>query len=108
MKQKIINYLLRHVLKAIVADDVIWIVNNQVFLGNREVSGVELNNFISDARFLQENQLFQVIKNRLISDAHEVMFNKSTSYEDMNSGKMMLYNLDVQEKIIDKIANLRK
>jgi hypothetical protein len=37
-----------------------------------------------------------------------LMFEKSKSYDDMVAGKMLLYNLDLQEKIAQKIIDSQK
>jgi len=71
-----------------------------IYLGGEKLDVTVARNLKEEAIFLGESQLWKLLTNTLRDQAQKVMFEQSTSYDDMRNGKMMLYNINVQEKII--------
>lgn len=79
-----------------------------IYLGGEQLNNQEISNLQAEVRFLRSSKLWPIITSTLKSQAQDVMFNKSQTFDDMVAGKMMLRNLDVQEKIlatIEKFTN---
>lgn len=98
------NELLRDIFCAVVPEDVITQDKaGRIYLGGRVASDREIEVLQREVSFLEESQIWKLLTNSLVDQAHTIMFNNSESFEDMRSGKMMLYNIGVQKAIIQKI-----
>jgi hypothetical protein len=60
----------------------------------------------NEAQMIQKMQLWKVITETLKNTARLKMFEKSESFDDMRYGKAMLYNCDVMEQIVNKLAEV--
>jgi hypothetical protein len=105
MKKLIRNLLLKHLLKAIVLSDVLKMDEKTgvMTLGGEKLTENELRGLKEEAGYIKRTRLWSVLTNTLQDQAHTVMFQKSKNWEDMVTGKTMLYNIDIQEKIIDML-----
>lgn len=105
IKNKIENWLLRHLTKTVVPEDILLVDKGTsvVYLGGIKMSDTETKNLREEAMFISKTRLWSILTSTLRAEAQEVMFNKSKDFEDMRSGKLMLYCIDVQDKIINKL-----
>lgn len=101
MRQRIANWLLRHLLNAIVIEDVLKIERGQFIIGGQAMQENERAALREEARFVSKTRLWQIMQETLKATAQEKMFEKSVDFDDMKFGKTMLYNLDIQQKLID-------
>lgn len=117
MKKRVINWLLRKYLCAVIAEDVITIAKDKqgnvthLFLNGELVTENEAKSLKEEVRFLKNTRLWSIFQNTLANQARKTMFELSKDYDDMRNGKMMLYNLDVQKNIlsaIDKYVMIKK
>ncbi len=108
MKQRLINWLLRRELNAVVYADVIGVEKGKVIIGGKEVQDMELRSFIAEVKALENMRIWNVMKETLRADAMDRGFNKSTSFDDLKTCKLMLYNLDIFESIINIIKKQEK
>jgi len=105
MKNKIKNYLLKYLLNAILVEDVVTENSaKQVMIGGVVVAPDELRGLKTEAEYVLNSRVWSLLENTLKSQAQQVIFNKSTSFEDCTTGKLMLYNLDVQKRILKKLS----
>ncbi len=101
MKKWFFNQVLRHVYQLAIPEDVVSITKDgKVHLGDDVVTEAELKNLVAEASFIKRTRLWSLMTETLRLDAQQRMFNNSTSYQDMLNGKMMMYNISVQEKIL--------
>lgn len=107
MRQRILNWILRNYLKAVVFEDVIT-TEGKLKLGGEPIEVGQRNSFRIEARTIQDMQLWRSLRETLKQKAHESMFSKSRSWEDMFFGKALLYNLDLIEKHIQFFAQDEK
>lgn len=101
---------LRHEREKFMAFDpkrVLTIVGGRVNLAGYELTEVESRVLKEEAVYLTKTELWGIFQNTLTETARKVMFEKSKDFDDMRTGKAMLYNLDVQKKIIEKILELK-
>lgn len=74
-----------------------------IYLGRNLLSEQEFINLYNECLLLKNTTLWKVFQETLKDEAQQVMYTRSKDYMDMIVGKMMLYNLDVQEKIVERI-----
>jgi len=72
-----------------------------IFLGPERIDESRAMNLKSESEFVLQSQLWKVFNETIRHQAYEIMFLKSTSFDDMRSGKMLLYLLDLQRKILN-------
>lgn len=100
-KQKGLEYL------PIEPSSVLEIKGDKVYLDGKEVEKVEMHELRTEAGFFQRSKLWKIFQETLRSHAHKVMFVKSTSFDDMRTGKAMLYNLDIEKSIVDLLLKIK-
>lgn len=79
-----------------------------IFLGGERVEADKCLNLKQEAELILSTDLWKIMVNTIGDQAKKVMFEKSQTYEDMRSGKMMLYNLSLQSKILEMFKNYQK
>lgn len=107
MKQWLLNKLLAHLLVGVNPDDVFRVVKTEggsiIKLGNEQISNMELASLQEEIKFIEKTRFWKIITETLKNDAMERGFTKSQSFDDMRACKMMLFNLDIIDKIKDNI-----
>lgn len=97
------NFLLRYLLKLVTHDQLMtFSKDGKVFVNNIQLTDKQVNNLKEEAKVIKASELWALMTNSLASQAEQTMFEKSTTFNDMLGGKMMLYCIDLQKKIIDK------
>lgn len=109
LKRIIQNWLLKTVLRAISVQDVMRIDerSRKIFLGGEIIDEKQLRMLREEAGYIKRTFLWKVLTNTLAEQARLTMFTHSKSWEDMLIGKMMLYNIDVQEKVLETILTTK-
>lgn len=104
IKQKIENWLLKRICNVVIIDDIIKynIRKDKFYFKNKEVDVRTLKEIKEEAEFLRHTEIWKIITNTLKEEARLTMNERSASFEDMRSGKLLLYAISLQEKIIDK------
>jgi hypothetical protein len=103
MKQRIINYLFRHLLNAVVLEDVIREDKDILYIGNRRATDDELKQLIAECKALEGFTVWKLMNETIKKDALDRGWNKSVKMEDLNAGKTIFYTLDLQKSIIKAI-----
>ena len=112
LKNKLLSYLVKDLLCAVDESMVLTEVKTSdgrsYYLLNGEKIDVEyLARLRQDCNILKESELWKILQNTLRSQAHRMIFIKSQNFDDVLSGKLMVYNLDVQKRIIETISEIR-
>lgn len=103
------NQLLKDIFCASVPDDVITFDKiGNAYVNSEKLDETQLDVLKSEAAFIVKSRLWTLITNSLAETAKKTMFEKSESFDDMMSGKMLLYAIDVQRKIIEKLLSRSK
>lgn len=103
------NWLLKYLLCTVTADDIISILQNksgqvvQLFIGKEKITNNEWRGLNEEAKFIVNTRLWSIITNSLAEQAKIRMFESSKNDADMMFGKAMLYCIDTQKKLIEKI-----
>jgi len=112
LKKKLINYLTSHLLSVIEEKYIITQVTLEngrgyYLLNGKKIDVAYLGKLKQEASILKETELWKIFDNTLRSHAHKMMFVKSETFDDVMAGKLMLYNLDIQKKIVDTLAEIQ-
>ncbi len=68
-----------------------------------EVAGLK-----SESEFMLNSDLWRLLEGTIRHMAYEIMFTKSKSFDDMLSGKMLLYHLDMQKKLMEAFKSYQQ
>jgi hypothetical protein len=77
-----------------------------ITIGTEKMTKNEIKNLKEEVIFYKRTRLYKILQETLKSQAQDMMFKKSKSYDDMQGGKYMLLNLDVQDRIMKGIESL--
>lgn len=105
MKNRLINWLLRKTLNAVVLEDIITTDKGILKIGGRIPEKTELQALQAEAKAMEGFQLWKIMNETLRAEAIDKGWNKSLNYDDLKTGKMMIYSLDVMESIIKVMKN---
>lgn len=109
MKQRIINYLFKHLIKTVVVDDVIRVNDRGVLtIGGEIVTENEIRQLIVEAKALEKFTLWRILNETIKQDALDIGWKNSTKMEDLNTCKTMYYALDLQSSIVKLILSREK
>jgi hypothetical protein len=77
--------------------------NGRVFLNGQLIGERELMSLKEEVKFIEQTVVWRILTNTLYDQAKQIMFEKSTCFEDMRTGKAMLRNIEIQTKIMELI-----
>lgn len=107
MRRHIENWILKHLLNATVMTD---IISNDPKTGVALIDGKpieqnELTQLKVEIKALEGFRIWQIMYATTKHNAEERVFNKSITVDDIRFGKAMLYNLSLQQSIIEVLKN---
>jgi hypothetical protein len=105
MKQWIINWLLRDVIKVAIPEDVIRKAKGVMYLGENPITETELNSLKAEAKALVKMRVWSIINQSIIELAYEKGWRDSTTMEHLNTAKTQFNVLKTQESILNTILN---
>ncbi len=76
---------------------------NQVFLNKKLIEVNELGDLKSQVTFFRQSSLWKILNETVRAQSMERMFISSKTLDDMTFGKAMLFNLGIQDKILELI-----
>jgi hypothetical protein len=71
-----------------------------VFVGGEHLDEAQILNLKSEAEYILQTGIWKILNETIRHVAHETMFTKSQTFEDMRSGRMMLYNLNTIKDLL--------
>lgn len=95
---------------AVKTEDIITISTKvgAIFLGKDKITDSEFKNLQEEASYLKNTRIWSILTNTLRDQAKKTMFEKSQNWDDMRFGKAMLYNIGVQENIVEILTKTFK
>lgn len=78
-----------------------------VFMGGVKLDEYQIMNLKSEAEAIAQMQIWKTLSETLKQQAQKTIFENSTEWADVMNGKMMLYNLSLQQKILDIFRNYK-
>lgn len=104
MLERLKNWLIIKLFCAVDIREVLTITKEgRLYLGKDLMTEVQQRNLKAEVKFFKETQLAKILFATLAEHARLTMFERSTTYDDMKSGKLMLLAIDQQKQIIDTI-----
>lgn len=79
-----------------------------VFIGGQRIDEARLANLKAESEMLLNSELWKLLSETIRHMAYEQIFVKSKDYSEIVSGKMWLYHLDVQKKLMDVFKSYKK
>ena len=105
MKQRIINYLFKHLIGGVTPQDVIRSDKGTLYLGEEAITGMELGTLIEEAKTLERMRLWSILNSTIKQKAFEKGWKNSITMEQLNVAKAEYAVLDTQASIIKVIKN---
>jgi hypothetical protein len=105
MKQRIINWLLRSVVRVSIPEDIIRQVGKIIYLGGKEVSVDELRSLQAEAKAIENMRIWSIMNESIKQLAYERGWKDSTTIEHLNTAKAQFSVLETQSSIISVIKN---
>ncbi len=105
MKQKLINFLLKHTINAVTIEEVISSDKTGIYIDGKKITRDELLQLQAEVKAVENTRLWYLMTQTLKKDAYERGLNTSTSMDQVNTAKAMLYNLSIQESIMNVIRS---
>ena len=78
------------------------------YIGKERIDESRLSNLKSEAEFLSRSDIWKLLNETMRYYAYEKMFIKSESLNDLLTGKMWIYHLDTQQKILEMFKSHKK
>lgn len=75
--------------------------NKVLTIGDLPVEAARLANLRAEAQFIMESDLWKLLNETPRAEAHNSMFVKGETLDDMKKGKSMLFILKQQQNIVD-------
>lgn len=109
IKTWLIRYLTKNLLKAPIIDEIIVIdeTTKIVRFVNKKLTEEEKLALKEQAEHLQNSYLWKLMQNEIAFMVEVIGHRKAKSFDDLNFSRAMLYNLELQNKLIEKIKLLR-
>ena len=108
LKTKLINHLVKNLLPIIRPEDVIiFRKDGKVVLGGDQISNSEMRAMKEEIKFIKETKTWKFITDYLQNQAKLKMFEESKDFTDLLIGKMMIYNINAQKEILERIVNYK-
>lgn len=105
-KNKVIRYLVKNLLVALTADDILTFTNKGWYIHKRRLSDDEVMQLKDEAQMLKDSVLWKLISNEIRFLANTRMFEKSAAEGNSVFGRAMLYNVDIIENFLDRCKKL--
>jgi hypothetical protein len=100
-KRWIYAWVLKHLTRAVTLDQIISINNaGQIKINGQVISEPELRNLQEECKAFENFRLKTILFTLPKAHAEHKMFTEAKSWDDMLLGKMMLYNVSIQENAI--------
>jgi hypothetical protein len=106
-KEKLLNLLLSEMFNAVTENDLLTIKGNSIFLGEKELDKTTVEQYIAEAHAIKKMTLYKALHKHFQAAANRHMFQQSKSIDDLTFGKAVLWNMDVYDKQITAIGNIK-
>ncbi len=105
MIKKLENFLLRHLLKAITLEEIIGNdpKTKEIVIDGLPLKTDELRAMQAEIKAMEGFRVWKIMSATTKHHAEDKIFNKSINMDDIRFGKAMLYNLSLQESIIESL-----
>lgn len=116
LKEKLKNWVMKSIYKALDPEEVLHIAEVRqpngamvkvIMLGDEKITAGELQALKEEVIYFENTRLKRVFENTVREKSIESAFVKSLTYDDAKTGKLMVLNLDILERIAQTIKDAR-
>lgn len=100
LKRKLCSWLLPKLINAVTIKDIISYDKTGIYLGGFPIVKDELGMLKEEIKFIEKTRMWGILTNTLAFKAIERIGEKSITFDDVWSGKMMLLNIELQKEIL--------
>jgi outer membrane receptor protein involved in Fe transport len=104
LKIKLLNFLLRKYFNAITEEDILTVTSRGYRIGDRLLDSNEIEGLRNQADIVKRSDLWKYTNSNLKYLANYRMYDGSQNQDDLIFGKAMLYNLDIINRLFNKIS----
>jgi hypothetical protein len=105
--EQIENHIIGDVWKTVSKEDFLRVWNDKLCLGSTILDDKDKMVIKEDAKTILNTKTWTMIVNELIHVSNRKMFEDSKCWEDMNFGKACLYIIDVIQKKLENLSNIK-
>lgn len=107
LQKKFVNILIRHLFNTVTADDILQQTVHGMKFRGQLLSKEDAEAIKKGAAAFQDSIIWKVLLKEMQYAANQRMFEKSTSENDILFGKAMLYTIDILDRKIINLSNLK-
>ena len=105
LRRKALHLLTKHLFNAVTEEDVLRTTEKGgIMCKGKALSREMLDQMQNEAEYINNSITFKLLMDDMRYLANQTMYEKSGSFEDMMFGKAMLYNIEVLDKKLKKLA----
>ena len=108
-RKELKGYLLKNVYCSI--DPLNVFTHNKAGLlmcNGEQLTEAEISSLQEEIKFLTKTRIWGILTNTLKDMARQTMCENSQTWDDMLTGKMMLFNISIQENVLKLIQDYKK
>ncbi len=106
LRKRWIKFLANRLFNAVTEDDFLQAVGPDLYIGKEKLGEGNKRELTNAARTLKGMELWKLLMKQMKYAANKRMYTESNTELDIYFGKAMLYNVDVMEQKIDKLARM--
>lgn len=100
-KQWLYNWIFNHLTKPVALKNIIEVnTNGQIKIDGIIITSQELLALQQEVKAFQNFRLYSILFNLPKAHAEQRIFRDSKNWDDMLAGKLMLYNVSIQENVL--------
>ena len=125
LRNKILNWLVKDLFSGITSNDILKFIPNEkgncfyldedkgnrlkgnLFLKGKVLDDDKVDQINDDSEKFANSVIWKLLTDDAKYHANHIMFEKSQSYDDMLFGKALLYLIDILEKRLKRLSNLK-
>lgn len=88
-------------------DSVVKVSGRRIFIGQEELAESEASALREEVRWLRASKIWTLFTNTIVEQARSTMFNLSETFDDMKTGKLMLLNLSILERLCKRFEEYK-
>ena len=78
-----------------------------VLLGSDPITIEEVSSLQEEIKFLEKTRIWAILTATVCDKAKQIMFEKAITFDDMKTGKAMLFNVDLMKKMMTQIKSIK-
>ena len=106
IKNKILNFILKHLFNSITEQDVLHVVGNNVFYKDTLLTKKQRDGIILEAKEIKNLAVYKILVDELKYSANKKIYQNSVTTDDLVFGKAALWVIDILETKINKLSQM--